>query len=581
MFVFPVFSEGKTIGVFAFFSREAREPDERLLAAAQVIGSQVGQFLRRKQTEQALRESEATPPPRAHRAVVRLVLGARSSPKTSVSPACRGGRWGRKQSTCMSFSGGRGARLRDPLGPVGIAALEVITGARQPFRDFEIGRSYLNGPKHYVQMSGEPMFDATGRYVGYRGIGKDITERKRRDEALRRFRAAMDATADQIYLVDRASMRFIDVNEAACRTQGHSRDELLRLGPSGVLSASLEELERIYDSVIAGGAATEPLELLRRRKDGSEAWVELRRSARRSGEGWMIVTVVRDITAHKRAEAALQQELLRHRETSRELLEARIRLAAADRLEAVGRLAAGVAHEVKNPLAIIRLGIDYLSKQFAKESNEAALLDDVHRATMRADDIITGLLDFSKPKSLARRPIQITPVIDTAVRLVRYEIEPRNIAVVRSYDDSMPAMLADPDHLTQVFINLLLNAAQAIGRNGSVEIIVRSIRLGERDLERDETGTFRIGERVMIAEIRDTGPGVSPDNQRKLFEPFFTTKPLGEGTGLGLAVSRNIVIMHGGSINIANRPEGGASVLLMFRIEDERSADEEANTGGG
>ncbi len=273
-----------------------------------------------------------------------------------------------------------------------------------------------------------------------------------------------------------------------------------------------------------------------------------------------------EITERKSAEAALQQELVRHQETARELFDARVWLAETDRQEAVGRLAAGVAHEVKNPLAIIRLGIDYLSKEFARESTQGAVLGKVQQAIMRADSIITDLMQFSRQKSLARHPTQINAVVDNAINLVSHEITVRNIDIVRSYDDSMPPILADPDQLAQVFVNLLSNAAQAIGQGGRIEVVTRSIHLSERDLERDETGTFRIGERVIAAEIRDNGSGVSPDNQKKLFEPFFTTKPIGEGTGLGLAVSRNIVIMHEGSINISNRPEGGASALLMFPV---------------
>jgi PAS domain S-box-containing protein len=133
-------------------------------------------------------------------------------------------------------------------------------------------------------------------------VVEDITESKRREEELWRFRMAMDVTADAIYLVDRASMRFIDVNEAACRMQNRTREELLALGPDEVLSVSREELERIYDSVIAGDPGVAPVERLRERKDGTQVWVEIRRRAQRFGENWMIVTVARDITERKRLE---------------------------------------------------------------------------------------------------------------------------------------------------------------------------------------------------------------------------------------------------------------------------------------
>jgi diguanylate cyclase (GGDEF)-like protein/PAS domain S-box-containing protein len=133
----------------------------------------------------------------------------------------------------------------------------------------------------------------------------DITQRKRGEEALRRFGAAMDAIADAIYLVDRSSMRFVHINDAACRMLNQTREELLALEPWVLLSASRAELERTYDMVIASGVAAKPLEMLRPRKDGSEAWVELRRHAQHSGDRWTIVTLVRDITERKEAEARI------------------------------------------------------------------------------------------------------------------------------------------------------------------------------------------------------------------------------------------------------------------------------------
>jgi PAS domain S-box-containing protein len=129
------------------------------------------------------------------------------------------------------------------------------------------------------------------------------------EDTLRRFSAAMDATADAIYLVDRSSMRIIHVNNAACRMQGRTREQLLALGPEKLLSTSRAELECIYDALIASAVDAPPLELLRQRQDGSRVWVELRRHAQRSGECWTIVTLVRDITARKLSEFALAEQL--------------------------------------------------------------------------------------------------------------------------------------------------------------------------------------------------------------------------------------------------------------------------------
>ena len=179
--------------------------------------------------------------------------------------------------------------------------------ARKPFRDVELQPMSHDGNFVHVSISGEPKFDGDGRFLGYRGVGKDITERVRGIEDLRRLRAAIDATADAIYLVDRTSMRFIYVNDAACRMQSCTREELLALGPDGVLSTSRAELEHDYDAVIADGAGTRPIEMPRQRKDGSRVWVELQRRAQRSSEGWMIITVVRDVTGRRETENRIRR----------------------------------------------------------------------------------------------------------------------------------------------------------------------------------------------------------------------------------------------------------------------------------
>jgi len=576
----------------------------------------------------------------------------------------------------------------------GWQAHRAVLDAHLPFRDFELSRLGSDGTERHITISGDPVFDASGAFKGYRGVGKDITEQVRRIDDLRRLRAAMDATIDSVYLTDPATMRFVEVNGAACRRLGYTREQLLQLGPQDVLVADREQLKRLYNEVIAAGEQGTRAEMHYLTSDGRRGWTELHRHALRSGSGWLIVTLGRDISERKRAEEAmresevqlkgilesttdgilavdgkgkviranrrfaelwripqplldsgddqallefvgsqlndagdfvnkvhalyasdaedmdtltfkdgriferlsfplildgailgrvwsfrditerrrgeeaLQQKHARLLQTEQELLNAHEALAEADRLESVGRLAAGVAHEVKNPLTIIRLGADYLAKQSSQEGN-LEVLDDIRGAIDRAERVIRDLLDFSRQKPFAPRRTDINEVIDNAIRLTRHEIERRDIAIVTNRDDLMPPIFADPDRLVQVLINLLTNAAQAIGRDGSIEIVTRSMCLGERDLEHSETSMLSIGEPVIAVDVRDSGPGISAGHEKKLFEPFFTTKPVGEGSGLGLAVSRSIVIMHRGSIRISNRPEGGASALLMLRVDRE------------
>ncbi|MEW6163697.1 MAG: ATP-binding protein [Pseudomonadota bacterium] len=271
------------------------------------------------------------------------------------------------------------------------------------------------------------------------------------------------------------------------------------------------------------------------------------------------------LAALRRSQQELQNELRRRLEIESQLRGAQDRLAEADRLESVGRLAAGVAHEVKNPLAIIRFGIDYLERQTKGDASQEEVLSDVREAIGRADRIVKGLLDFARNKSIARIPVSLHAVIDNALYLTRHELETRQIEIVRVFQEDLPMLQGDPNRLAQVCVNLITNAAQAIGQKGRITVVTRAITLGPGDLSRDALDSFRIGDPVVIAELRDTGPGLSPEAQKKLFDPFFTTKPVGEGNGLGLSVARNIVLIHDGALVLRNLPEGGVSATLMFK----------------
>jgi PAS domain S-box-containing protein len=175
------------------------------------------------------------------------------------------------------------------------AKLVEYIALRRPFLDFPYSRIKADGSHRYLQVSGEPIFDAAARFTGYRGIGTDVTERMRAEEGARRFRLAMDALPNAVFLVARAGMRFVDVNDTACRMFGYTREELLKLGPSALGKGSGEELEIKYDSLIAGdmGPGTSKLQL--RRKDGSQFPAEVQRRAQSSPEGWIMVLMMRDL----------------------------------------------------------------------------------------------------------------------------------------------------------------------------------------------------------------------------------------------------------------------------------------------
>ncbi len=234
-----------------------------------------------------------------------------------------------------------------------------------------------------------------------------------------------------------------------------------------------------------------------------------------------------------------------------ELQTAQMKLMQAEKMESIGRLAAGVAHEVKNPLAIIQMGADYLAQEMRHDTTAIEVIKDIEDAVHRADKVIYGLLDFSRDKKLELKPGNINEVITSALHLVDHELRQRNIKVQLNLAESLPVMALDGNKLQQVFINLFMNAAHAMEHNGELQITS------------SESSAALI--RVQVA---DNGPGIRTQDKAKIFELFYTTKAVGEGTGLGLSVARNIINLHHGTIDIDNRPQGGASVVLLFNLNE-------------
>jgi len=230
-----------------------------------------------------------------------------------------------------------------------------------------------------------------------------------------------------------------------------------------------------------------------------------------------------------------------------ELDAARMHLIEADKLESIGRLAAGVAHEVKNPLMTIAMAADYLARIVPPtEPDGAAMIQDLREAIERANRVISEMLDFARPGALSLRPEDFHSIAERALGLVKLEISRKQINVVRDWCDPALRLSLDRNKMEQVLLNVLVNAIQAMPERGTLTL------------------RTRINASCFTTEIDDTGPGMSAVHQAKLFEPFFTTKPPGQGTGLGLSVARQIIQLHGGTLHLANRPGGGARVTIQI-----------------
>lgn len=252
-----------------------------------------------------------------------------------------------------------------------------------------------------------------------------------------------------------------------------------------------------------------------------------------------------------------------------QLKAAHLQIIQAARLESVGTLAAGVAHEVKNPLQTMLMGLDYLQRNAAKlDANAQFAMGEMREAVNRANGIVRELLQISTVSKFERAPADLNAVIEQTLTLTRTDLNAKGIELVRHFEKTLPPVQIDRPKFEQVFINLFLNSIHAMPHHGKLTVSTRSAHLGNgAPINGASGGPLHAGDPVVIVEIQDTGEGIPPEYLPRIFDPFFTTKPTGSGTGLGLSVVKKIIDLHEGVITISNAPEGGARVTLVLRSE--------------
>lgn len=277
--------------------------------------------------------------------------------------------------------------------------------------------------------------------------------------------------------------------------------------------------------------------------------------------------------AMKRQQHWVEMEMLtaRLRRTTEELKTAQMQLIQAEKLESLGRLASSVAHEVKNPLGVIRMGVDYLEKFFPFKSAETATtLSLMREAVDRADTVIYDMLHFSRSDDWRIESCDVNEITHRVARIMKHEIERRKVALRMELAESLPQTLCDPGGMEQVLINIMTNALQAMEPEGVLTIRTRRELAGtvRRDAGLREMNLMRAGDEAVVIEVQDQGPGIAEDIMGRVFEPFFTTKPTGEGTGLGLSICKRIVELHRGHLHVANVSDPqGLLVSIVLKSE--------------
>ena len=255
----------------------------------------------------------------------------------------------------------------------------------------------------------------------------------------------------------------------------------------------------------------------------------------------------------------LQRSFVELQAAHESLQQTQFQLIESAKMESVGRLAAGVAHEVKNPLMTLSLGADYFLNRKTETPDEATLVQDMKEAIHRASNIINILLDFARPRPLRRTREDINELIENSLTLVRHQLLKARVDVVREFCPEPPPLMLDPTRIQHIFVNLFMNALQAMPEGGTLTV---------RSSVSPPPSSGHPAARLTV-EVEDTGSGIPTHQLSNIFEPFFTTKPPGQGTGLGLSIVRKMMEIHGGTICLSNRSEGGVRATLQFNTESQ------------
>jgi len=410
---------------------------------------------------------------------------------------------------------------RSPNDQGGIRTREVVLRRR-------------NGKPAVCRDSSRAIWDPSGQIIRYQGTLVDISEQRAMEKQLREQeqfqRNLLESFPDLILVIDPAE-RFSFVSSRIRDLLGFEPDALLGKRVSETEGQSPEVLD-LYRDIASGKSKFGFCEYGAKHRNGSWRTMRAAASPLANGENQItgVVVSVRDITLEKK----LEQQVIQ-----------------SERLVAMGQMIRGFAHELNNPLTSI-LGLSEMLQDAETSEQTRKQLAMMHNQARRATEIVQNLMYFSRPPAPGKSRVNISELIQRTLHLQAYSLRKGNITVDFLPEPSLPSVIGDPNQLMQVFLNLLLNAEQAI----------REIR---------DKGTIRIrmghGDKTLWASFQDDGPGIPAENLPNIFDPFYTTKRPGRGTGLGLSICKAVLREHGGNIEVTPAPGGGAAFTITLPLD--------------
>jgi PAS domain S-box-containing protein len=406
--------------------------------------------------------------------------------------------------------------------------------------DFEVG---LVGKSDLVirgSVSAVPVLSPSGEVTGFRGVTLDITGRKRAEEALRegemQFRAMFEVASIGMAQADPQSGRWLRVNQTMCAITGYSADEMLKMQVSEVTHPEDRQADwEVFQRVVRGELPDYRMEKRYVRKGGLIAWVNVNMTVIRDAAGRPTRTMatIEDITERKRLEA------------ERWAMEAQMR--QQQKLESIGTLAGGVAHEINNPINGIMNYAQLIQDRLPADSPLAEYTGEILKETDRVATIVRNLLTFARNENQSQSPARVADIVEATLSLVRTVMRRDQITLTVNVPTGLPELRCRSQQIQQVLMNLMTNARDALNErypgHDPDKVLSVTASLFEKE-----------GRRCVRVTVEDHGTGITPEVRERMFDPFFTTKPRDQGTGLGLSISHGIVREHHGELTVESEP---------------------------
>lgn len=401
-----------------------------------------------------------------------------------------------------------------------------------------------DGTPYHWSLRTAPIFNSAGQITAVMEMSVDITKKRRLELDLHKseekYRAIFNSVPNPLFLVDRDSLHILECNPSVASVYDYGKDESVGMDFGDLLD--VDERQHQIERIRAGRTINRARQL---GKNGKVVYTDIRVSPSEFMGSQVLLISTTDVTRKLLAEQQLIQ---------------------ASKMATLGEMATGIAHELNQPLSIIKTASGFLLKKVKKAEPIAAkimisMTEEIDTQIDRAERIIVHMREFGRKSDVDRQPVQVNHAIERAFEMFSQQLKLRQIQIIKTLQDDLPLILADVNRLEQVFTNLLINARDAIENKCEGQLRVPDEKL----LKNIYVRTFSEDQEVVI-EVEDTGVGIPESVMPKIFEPFFTTKQVGKGTGLGLSISYGIIKDYDGSIAVKKGGAGGALFTIRFPV---------------